>query len=218
MKKIKRVILHDVAKVNAFAGLDLPEGGGKPAGAMNFERVIRRVVGGLEAEGIHYALIGGFAMSLRGLQRSTMDLDFILMMQDLAKADRVLRECGYERVFHSENVSHYVSPDRDWGRIDVLHAFRGPTLGMLKRAEILPVLDDMGIKVVHIEDIAGLKVQALVNNPDRATKDWADIRMMLEAAGEQKREIDWELLGDYLSLFQLESKLTELKEWYGKVE
>ena len=196
----------------------LAEGSGQPAGTMNFERVIRRVVGGLEAEGVHYALIGGFAMSLRGLQRSTMDLNFILMLEDLAKADRILRECGYERVFHSENVSHYVSSDRNWGRIDILHAFRGPTLGMLRRAELLPVLDDLGIRVVHIEDIAGLKVQALINNPDRATKDWADIRMMLEAAGEQGRSIDWALLADYLAVFNLESKLAELKEWYGTIE
>lgn len=193
-------------------------GGGNFTGTMNFERVIRRVVTGLEAAGVHYALIGGFAMSLRGLQRSTMDLDFILMLEDLAKADQLLRECGYERVFHSENVSHYVSPDREWGRIDILHAFRGPTLGMLERAEVLPVLADLGIKVVHIEDIAGLKVQDLVNNPARAVRDWADIRMMLEAAGEQKQVIDWELLGDYLALFQLESKLPELKGWYGTIE
>ena len=40
----------------------------------------------------------------------------------------------------------------------------------------------------------------------------------LEAEGEQKRAVDWELLGDYLALFQLESKLAELKEWYGTVE
>lgn len=185
---------------------------------MNFERVIRHVVGGLEAQGVHYALIGGFAMALRGLQRSTMDLDFILMMEDLPRADEVLRTCGYERVFHSENVSHYVSTDRDWGRIDILHAFRGPTLGMLKRAEVLPVLGDLNIKVVHIEDITGLKIQALVNNPERAAKDWADIRMMLEAAGQQARELDWELLTDYLAIFQLEAKLAELKEWYGKAE
>lgn len=138
------------------------------------------------------------------------------MLEDLAKADQILTGCGYQRVYHSENVSHYVSADRDWGRIDILHAFRGPTLGMLKRAEAMPVLDDLRVKVVHIEDIIGLKVQALVNNPDRASRDWADIRMMLEAAREQGREIDWRLLADYLAIFQLETKLSELEVWYGK--
>jgi len=184
---------------------------------MNFERVIRRVVGELEAKGVHYALIGGFAMALRGVQRATMDLDFILMLEDMSKADGVLTGCGYQRVFRSENVSHYASSDRDWGRIDILHAFRGPTLGMLKRAEAMRVLDDVLIKVVHVEDIVGLKVQALVNNPERAVRGWADIRMMLEAAREQGRSIDWELLGDYLAIFRLESKLPELRSWYGKI-
>ncbi|MFA6287276.1 MAG: nucleotidyl transferase AbiEii/AbiGii toxin family protein [Opitutaceae bacterium] len=88
---------------------------------------------------------------------------------------------------------------------------------MLKRAEAMRVLDDVLIKVVHVEDIVGLKVQALVNNPERAVRDWADIRMMLEAASEQGRSIDWELLGDYLAIFRLETKLPELRSWYGKI-
>lgn len=182
---------------------------------MNFDVVIRRVVGALENAGIHYALIGGFAMALRGVQRATIDLDFILMLEDMEKTDGILAACGYERVFRSENVSHYISSDREWGRIDILHAFRGPTLGMLKRAEVLPVLGDFQIRVVHVEDIIGLKVQASVNAPERASKDWADIRMMLEACGAQGREVNWKLIEDYLEIFGLESRLAELKGFYG---
>ena len=185
---------------------------------MNFELVIRRVVGALESAGIHYALIGGFAMALRGVQRATMDLDFILMLEDMGKADQILRDSGYERIFQSENVSHYVASDRDWGRIDILHAFRGPTLGMLKRAESMQVMGDLRIRVVHMEDIIGLKVQAAANDSARASRDWADIRMMLEAAGEQVREIDWSLLTDYLEIFHLAARLPELKGYYGKVK
>ena len=185
---------------------------------MNFELVLRRVVGALEAAGIHYALIGGFAMALRGVQRATMDLDFILMLEDMGKADQILRDSGYERVFQSENVSHYNSSDQEWGRIDILHAFRGPTLGMLKRAEAMPVLGDLNIRVVQLEDIVGLKVQAAVNDPTRASRDWADIRLMLETAGEQGRAIDWPLLTDYLEIFHLETRLPELKGYYGQAE
>jgi len=185
---------------------------------MNFDLVIRRVVGALEAADIHYALIGGFAMALRGVQRATMDLDFILMLEDMAKADEILRTAGYERIFHSSNVSQYQSPDRDWGRIDILHAFRGPTLGMLKRAEALTVLDDLTIRVVQLEDIIGLKVQAVVNNPARETRDWVDIRMILEAAKEQGTAIDWTLVTDYLKIFGLEARLAELKGYHGHVD
>ena len=185
---------------------------------MNFELVIQRVVGALETQGIHYALIGGFAMALRGAQRATMDLDFILMLEDMEKADAILRGFGYERIFHSPDVSQYRSTDQDWGRIDILHAFRGPTLGMLQRAESLPVLPGLTIRVVHREDIIGLKVQALVNNPARATRDWSDIRMLLEAAAEQGSALDWELVADYLRIFHLEDRLPALKQWHGHAD
>lgn len=186
------------------------------AGAMDFEVVIRRLSAELESAGVRYALIGGFAMALRGVQRATVDLDFILMLEDLEKTHLILQGLGYERVFHSENVSHYLSPDRDWGRIDILHAFRGPTLGMLKRAEKLPVLGDVRLPVVQVEDIIGLKVQAAVNAPERATRDWADIRMILEAAAAQRRAIDWQLVADYLGIFNLRDKLPELRTWHGE--
>ncbi len=50
---------------------------------MDFQKVIKEVVSELEAAGIRYATIGGFAMALRGVQRATIDLDFILAFEDL---------------------------------------------------------------------------------------------------------------------------------------
>ncbi len=185
---------------------------------MNFLKVIENVAGELEVSGFHHALIGGFAMALRGVQRATMDLDFILMLDDLEKADAILKRHGYQRVFRSENVSHFESPDREWGRIDMLHAFRGPTLGMLKRAEVVTVQPGLQLRVVHVEDLIGLKVQALVNNPARGRQDWLDIRLLLEAAARRKESIDWRLLEDYLEIFQFAHKLPELKQLYGQTD
>lgn len=82
---------------------------------MNFELVIKRVVGALETEGIRYALIGDFAMALRGVQRATMDLDFILMLEDMRKADELLIGLGYQCIHQTPNVSQYRSSDADWG-------------------------------------------------------------------------------------------------------
>jgi hypothetical protein len=48
--------------------------------------------------------------------------------------------------------------------------------------------------------------------------DWDDIRMLLQAAGEQRHVLDWDLLLDYLQLFRLENRLVELKAIYGTVE
>jgi len=112
---------------------------GHAAPFMDFSKVIAEVVGSLERAGVRYALIGGFAMALRGVQRATADLDFILALDDLSKAEEILSQHGYRRVFRSENVSHFISDDLAWGRIDILHAFRRPSLGMLERAESISV-------------------------------------------------------------------------------
>jgi|GEM_PF-3207148 len=56
---------------------------------MNFVKVIGEVASQLDKAGIRYALIGGFAMALRGVQRVTIDLDFILMLEDWKKADQI---------------------------------------------------------------------------------------------------------------------------------
>lgn len=185
---------------------------------MNFSKVIGAVVAGLDGAAVRFAVIGGFAMGLRGVQRATMDLDFILMLEDLEKADAVLTRLGYRRAFHSENVSHYLAEAREWGRIDILHAFRGPSLGMLQRADRINLDDEVRLPVVQIVDLIGLKVQALVNDPERTANDWADIRMLLQAAGTQGEPLDWELLTDYLRVFRMENRLPELQAIYGQAD
>ena len=182
---------------------------------MDFISVIEKVIHQLDESDVRYALIGGFAMALRGIQRTTVDLDFILMMKDLGEADKIFTKSGYTRAFHSENVSHYISADQALGRIDILHAFRGPSLGMLERAERIPISNDLSLPVVQAEDLIGLKIQAAHNDPSRSPSDWMDIRLLIENSGLTKRPVDWELIRDYLDLFEQEDKLEEMKNWYG---
>jgi len=185
---------------------------------MNFSKVLTELSGRLDAAGIRYALIGGFAMALRGVQRATMDLDFLLMLDDLDQTHAILGELGYRREFHSENVSHYSGAGPDWGRVDILHAFRGPSLGMLRRAERIRIDADLSLPVALTEDIIGLKIQASKNDVSRAVGDWHDILLLVAASARQGRAIDWPLVEDYLRLFQLENKLPELKSAYGPLE
>ncbi|MFW5873999.1 MAG: nucleotidyltransferase domain-containing protein [Verrucomicrobiota bacterium] len=182
---------------------------------MNFLAVIDQVTSRLDAADIRYALIGGFAMALRGVQRATVDLDFILMLDDLNHADAIFREAGYTRAFRNENVSHYISKDTELGRIDILHAFRGPTLSMLDRADRLPIDDRLSLPVVQMEDIIGLKIQSARNDPSRSETDWQDIHAIIAAASEARKEPDWRLLKDYLDIFRQTDKLQTLKNWYG---
>jgi predicted nucleotidyltransferase len=181
---------------------------------MNFETVLKSIVNAFDQKEIHFALIGGLAMALRGVQRTTLDVDFILLLDRLEDAEDILKRHGYECRFKSSNVSHYTNVNADWGRIDILHAFRTPSLSMLKRAERILFGKEISIPVVQLEDLIGLKIQALTNDPQRATRDWQDIHMLLQAAGTNGDSIDWELIEDYLSVFSLEDKLDELRQAY----
>ena len=181
---------------------------------MNFLAALEKLTASFDEADVHYALIGGFAMALHGVQPATVDLDFILLLQDLEKAHILFENLGYRRGFKSENVSHYSSDDNDLGRIDILHAFRGPTLSMLDRAERIEITGSLSVPVVQIEDIIGLKIQSSVNDSKRSVSDWADIRLLLEHCASTGRLPNWDLINDYLDIFQLASKLREMKEWY----
>jgi predicted nucleotidyltransferase len=183
---------------------------------MDFLRVIQQIGGALDAQQVRYALIGGFAMALHGLQRATVDLDFILMLEDLNRTDQILTDAGYRRVFTSENVSHYLADSPDLGRIDLVHAFRGPSLSMLERAERIEITGDLGLPVVQVEDLIGLKIQAAVNDEQRAAADWVDIQLMIQAAALAGNSLDWSLIEDYLGIFGLNSELTRMRDWYGQ--
>jgi hypothetical protein len=183
---------------------------------MDFASTLPKIIAHFEGANLRYALIGGLAMALRGVQRTTLDADFIILADDLETCHSILQALGYQRAFHTENVSHYLSADPALGRVDLLHAFRPATLGMLARAERLPLTPDCGIPVVHTEDLIGLKVQAACNDASRATGDWSDIHRLVENAARLNQNLDWELIGDYLDLFDQSHQLTILRNLHGE--
>lgn len=177
---------------------------------MDFLRALADLTEKLDAVSVRYALIGGFGMAMRGVQRATIDLDFVLALDDLDQADRALHELGFRRYFHTDNVSHY-RHDELGERIDLLHAFRRPAMAMLDRAERIELKPGLTVPVASVEDIIGLKVQAMNNDLARAEQDWLDIRQLVRSAKIADQALDWELIGDYFELFDKQPLLEALK-------
>lgn len=179
---------------------------------MDLDRALTAVAQAWEGARIRYAAIGGVAMALLDVPRMTLDLDFLVRRDDLPEADRTLQALGYSRVFRSENVSQFAHPT--WGRVDMLHAFRTYSLAMLDRA--VPIGAAAGgspVRVAQPEDIIGLKLQATRNDPDRKTRDDADIEAL---AARHTGRLDWGRILEYYALFGRETDGTALRARFGR--
>ncbi len=177
---------------------------------MDFQLVMRRILEAFERERLHYALIGGFALGVWGVTRATVDIDFLTLRDEMPKVDGVMSDLGYACRHRSENVSQYVSSESLFGEVDFLHAFRKPAMRMLADAVAKPVFQgEFSVRVLIPEDLVGLKVQAMANNPLRKTRDLADIEELLNLHG---RNLDWARMLDYFALFEMTGLFEELRE------
>ncbi len=178
---------------------------------MDIKRTLTLIVGEFESHNVRYAMIGGFAVGALGVPRSTIDLDFLVPSSSLPRIDAIMLGLGYKKVFSSENATQYVSPAAEMGEVDFLHAFRPISVKMLEDAGTVSVFGDTtGVKVLKAEDIIGLKLQSINNNPDRLLKDNSDIEELMKIL-----KLDWKVLESYFELFDLHDRFVELKEKYG---
>lgn len=183
---------------------------------MDFKFVMEQLAGSFEKEGIEYALMGGFALGVWGAQRATIDIDFLILLEDMERAHGILTSLGYELRHKSQNVSQYISALKTFGEIDFLHAFRKVSKSMLRRAQKKEIFGaGLTIKVLQPEDIIGLKVQALINDPSRKTIDLADIESLMRLHGAR---LDWQLVQSYFELFGQEDLFKSLRGRYGDIK
>jgi hypothetical protein len=177
---------------------------------MDFKLVLERLLTGFQEKDIRYALTGGFALGLWGGSRSTVDLDFLVHREDMDMAHMLMTNLGYELHHHTDNVSQYVSPLARFGGIDFIHAFRDASVEMLKRTVEKEIFSSsMKVRTMIPEDIIGLKLQAVYNNPKREKIDIADIEMLVSL---HNRDLDWELLKRYFTIFQMDDLFRKIKE------
>lgn len=183
---------------------------------MDFERVLRTLLGEFERGQVRYATLGGFALGVLGAPRGTMDLDFLIHRDDLEHLHQTMTRLGYQRLAKTENVSHYVHPDATWGGVDFIHAFRPHSLQLLEHATVRRIFHEpLEIRVVDPEGVIGFKVQAMANNSKRRTKELADIETLLELYGTR---LDWPRIQGYFDLFELSEEGRNLQERFRHVQ
>ena len=177
---------------------------------MDFEAVFKLILGQFGEHHVRFAVIGGFALHAAGFPRATQDIDFLLHHEDAAKVKSVLASLGYECIHESPDAANFSNRLSELGQIDFIIAHRKYALAMLKRAKPYEIIKGYTVHVAVPEDIIGLKVQALNNDPQRYAQDMADIQWLIR---NHRRQLDLGLLREYFGLFnsvdQLEKILNE---------
>jgi hypothetical protein len=177
---------------------------------MNFRATLQQLVSSFVEAEIGYALIGGYAVGLWGVARGTVDIDFLVVRDDLPRLDQIMIKCGFTLDHRSENVSQFSSPA---GGIDFLHAFRHHTRTMLARAVERSIFaGEILVRVLRPDDLIGMKIQAIANDPDRTPLDRYDIEELMRLHGST---LDWLLVEEYFDLFEMPNLFAELKTKYA---
>lgn len=166
---------------------------------MDFKHTFEIITYSFEKENLKYAIIGGFALAAAGVIRATMDIDLLVLANDKNIIKPMMISNGYELVFESKEVITFIGSNDSLGRVDFLLAHRKYTLAMLERAQKRSVLQGRTeIYVVEPEDLIGLKIQAIANDPYRFNQDMADIQMILKNRSET---LDFNRIREYFELF-----------------
>ena len=147
---------------------------------MNFKLVLSQIIQKFESEKLEYGLIGGIAIGILGVNRATADLDFLVHHDDMEKVGKIMNDLGYHPVFHNEIFSLYQSGLKAFGNIDFVHAKNETIRKMLADRKNHKIFDDsLEVAVITVEDIIGLKLQAIKNDKSRSGIDESDIVQLL---------------------------------------
>ncbi len=178
---------------------------------MDFERSIKYVVGRFEENRIDYALIGGFALGLYGITRTTIDLDFIVDGEKKMDIKRIFSKdwCVF---YETENVLQLIPEDKSFVSFDIIYAMKELGKKILENARNFEIFNGkLIIKLARLEDIIGLKIQAIVNQPKRYIKEMYDIEVIMERYGEK---LEWEKIRKYFEIFEKTEMYEELYDKY----
>ncbi len=180
------------------------------------ETLLKEVCGFLNGEGIDYVVVGGFAVLFHGYPRTTMDIDFVMRLEEeeIPGLIEFLRDEGFFadeedlRAALSEG-SHCSILDREtMFRLDVKGVYTEMDRRTLRNGEVLEH-DGVEIRIASPEDTIANK---LVFGRER---DWEDA---LGIHARQKGELDEEYLEEVCEELGVTDELERLRaaaEKYG---
>lgn len=152
------------------------------------EAALRRIASDLDTSRVRWALVGGFAVSVRTEPRFTRDVDVAVIVDDDPAAERLvdsLTRLGYrlDAIVEQDAVgrlatARMIAPgDVHLGVVvDVLFAAAGIEAEIVAAAEVLDVLPDLSMPVATAGHLVALKL--LARDDETRPQDAADLRAL----------------------------------------
>lgn len=182
---------------------------------MNLKEVLKTLMARFHEQKIDFVLCGGLALSTMNIFRFTNDIDFLVFEETRVSIHEIMTDLGYElQDFSSDEIVSYLSPVKVFGQVDFLLARRKYTRDMIRRALKKEIFDgEYKVKTLLPEDLIGLKIQAIYNDPkNRYLIDAPDIQRLLAL---HKDKMDMQLVREYFKIFGKEDLLDE---WLGSIQ
>ncbi len=176
---------------------------------MNLKEVLRILISKFNEQGIEFILSGGLALSTMNIFRFTKDIDFLIFEESKGPVQKIMIDLGYElQDFSSSEILSYWSPLKFFGQVDFLLAKRKYTKAMMQRANKQKIFNgELEVRTICPEDLIGLKIQAISNDPDnRFPIDASDIQNLLSL---HKDKLNMALIREYFKIFNKEGLLDE---------
>jgi hypothetical protein len=176
---------------------------------------VRAILQAMNAEHIHYAIIGAVALGYHATPRATQDIDVLVSQEDVPRVQRLLQQ------YYLRGTAVVMIFDVDGTRLDVV-----PADLRLKRAALDNAIDvlvhDIPAKVVSVRDLLLLKLLAIPDRPDpvKAMQDRTDVSALLRDNADKISRQDISYLARSLQglVFTREDarKYTDLIRWLNE--
>lgn len=138
------------------------------------------VLDGLTASGVHFVIVGGFAVNSHGFTRFTMDLDCMVVMDDMFRVESAFKTAGYTRIPASPMYVTFRNPDATPPIVDVL-LVDSKTFEKIWAQRVSAVFDNRDFFVPAWEHLFAMKFFSVKGNPKRFEKDMRDLQEIVRA-------------------------------------
>lgn len=173
---------------------------------MDLSKTLVEIASFLEDNDYRYGLIGGLALAAYGHPRSTLDIDFVVEINDQDSIVEFMESLGYATLHCSQGYSNHRHDDPQLGSVDFVYVGASTAATLFGGVTYFKGPGERSVPVPKPEHLIAMKVLAMKNDPDRIFQEMADIRVLMTRPG-----VDLEAVRGYFEKHDLGGKFNELR-------